>query len=112
MESFQTFYETAMRGPVVGENPGVEGTGKTGKEIYLAALDFIARHHGVLKSDVRPAFDYREWVSAKQGEELNSRPQFIINSTLVATLAWVVDTKSKSGRPKGHWKLQSMHYRR
>ena len=112
MENFRTFYETAMRGPVVGEDPGVPGTGKTGKEIYMSALDFISRHHDVLKSDIRPGFNIDEWIQAPAGTELDSRPRFIVNHQLVATLAWVVDTVSKSGRPKGHWKLQSMHLNR
>jgi len=104
--------ETTITGPIVGAGPGEVGTGKTGREIFLSAHDFVARHHNVLKSDVRPVFDPKEWVEAEVGTELDGRPRFSINDMLIVQLQWVVDTLSRTGRPKGHWKLQSMYINR
>ena len=112
MTDFETFYETTMSGPVVGADPGHTGTGKTGREIYLDAVEFVARHHRILKSDIRPLFDVETWTKATVGTELDSRPKFTINGMLVAVLAWVPDNRGKSGRMKGHWKLQSMYMNR
>ena len=112
MIDFQTFYETSITGPMVGEDPGVLGTGSTGRDIYKTALDFIARHNKVMRSTVQPMFDRHEWLDAPVGTELDSTPKFLIDGTLVAKLQWVNDTRGKSGRVKGHWKLQSMYLNR
>ncbi len=107
MMDFETFYETTNTGPVVGEGPG-----KNGRDIYRSALEFVARHHKVMRSDVRPMFDPQEWVQAKPGTELPVRVKFLINHMLVAELRWHVKSLSKSGRPKGNWVLQSMYLNR
>jgi len=112
MDSFQTFYETFMRGPIVSAEPGQLGSGNTGKELYLTALDFISRHHRILKSDIKPIFDASEWIDAPIGTELSGRPKFIINDMLIATLAWVPTGSNQKGNKKGHWRLLSMHMNR
>ena len=112
MDSFQIFYETFMRGPIVTSQPDQRGDGNTGKEIYLSALEFISRHHRILKSDIRPMFDPSEWIDAPIGTELSGRPKFSINDMLIATLAWVPTGSNHKGNKKGHWRLLSMHMNR
>ena len=112
--------ETTLRGPIVTTDPLTDGGNPhgTGRAIYLSARDFASKHVGVLKSDVRPvSFDAREWINAPKGTVLDARPEFMINSQLVATLAWVPPRRKmdsdtgtwQSGKSTGHWKLQSMH---